>query len=230
VATALIICACAAVFWQSLRRSEGQTTSNTTRPEPKDGAIPKEALSIANASSQGSASAPIAMIVFSDFECPFCARFAKDTMPAIVEAYVKPGKLLLAFRHNPWEARHPRALASAVAAECAGQQGLFWAMHDALFADPRSLDDVSLVRSAARIGVDKSQFQRCLNSEVSTKIRQDGILAKTLRIGGTPTVLIGRVVADQKIQVMRHISGARPAQYFTGAIDQILGETKEAKR
>jgi protein-disulfide isomerase len=84
-------------------------------------------------------------MVFSDFECPFCGRFAKDTLPTIRTEYVDNGQFQLAFRHLPLTTLHPRALPAAVAAECAAAEGVFWVYHDLLFGTEGALDDLVLL-------------------------------------------------------------------------------------
>lgn len=96
--------------------------------------VPSTPLSIQGAQLRGSKGARAVMIMYSDFQCPFCARFAKEVFPQIEQRYVATGSVALAFRHLPLPI-HPQALQAAAVAECAGRQGKFWEMHDRLFAE-----------------------------------------------------------------------------------------------
>src|SRR5262245_53327486 len=102
-------------------RSRAQPTSVPPAPISLDGTVKK-----------GNPSAPVGVLEFADFECPSCAIFAKSTRLQLEKEYVVPGKVLLAFRHLPLTVIHPRAMAAAVAAQCAEHQGRFWEMHDRL--------------------------------------------------------------------------------------------------
>ena len=81
----------------------------------------------------GNSDAPITIIEFSDFQCPFCARFHTQTLPLLLEEYIEQGKVKLVFRDFPIQSIHPNALPASVAAECANEQGKFREMHDMLF-------------------------------------------------------------------------------------------------
>lgn len=97
---------------------------------------------------RGAASAPV-VIVYADFECPFCAAVHQRLAVLAVQ---------LVFRHFPVRSSHPRAWAAACAAEAAGRQGRFWEMHDSLFADQARLEDPHLWDRAQRLGLDLERF------------------------------------------------------------------------
>src|SRR6185436_20936742 len=92
--------------------------------------VPNFDLTLAGAATKGRASAPLVMLEFSDFECPFCGRYSRETYPQVQREYVDTGKVRYVFRHTPIERIHPQAMKAAEAAECAGTQGKFWEMHD----------------------------------------------------------------------------------------------------
>lgn len=108
----------------------GQPAGRGGRPAPP---LPAQPLSISDAVVKGSERAKVVLIAFSDFECPYCSRFAKDTLPVLDEKYVRTGRVRVAFRHLPIESIHPTAFKAAEASECAREQGRFWEMHDRLF-------------------------------------------------------------------------------------------------
>ena len=93
-----------------------------SRPELK---VPEEPVSIEGAQSKGSPTAPVVMIAFADFQCPFCGRFAREVLPELEKDYLETGQVQLVYRHLPLP-NHPLAIPAAQAADCAGQQGQFW--------------------------------------------------------------------------------------------------------
>src|SRR6476646_2507869 len=144
-------------------------------------------ISIQGAPALGSATARVVVVEFSDFQCPYCGKFARETFATIEERYITPGKVRYAFRNFPLDEAHPKAFRAAEAAECANQQGKFWEMHARLFTNQQALDSADLLSHAKAVGVDESAFQKCLSGAARAKIKrdfQDGLKA---RIGGTPT-------------------------------------------
>src|SRR5438876_1044010 len=103
-------------------------------------------LSVADAYAKGGAGTRLVLVEFSDFQCPFCARHAKQTLPQIEREYVQTGKLLYVMRNLPLEAIHPDAFRAASAAECAGAQGNYWQMHEKLFGHRQALSAADLAR------------------------------------------------------------------------------------
>jgi protein-disulfide isomerase len=178
-------------------------------------------MSLDGAPLHGHPSARIGVIEYSDFECPFCGKFATATYPTIVKAYVETGKVQFAFRHLPLK-QHPLAMKAAEAAECSRRQGRFWPMHDALFTMPRALDSDSLLAKAKTLGLDSGQFQRCMDGEAITRVRQDVAEAQALGITGTPTFLFGTIEPDGRLKVVRRESGAIPAKAFAGMLDDLV--------
>src|SRR2546425_3089506 len=94
--------------------------------------------SVADAPSLGRADAPVTLVEFSDFQCPFCGRFFATTLPALKKDYIDTGKLRYVFRDFPLDQLHPHARMAAAAAHCAGEQGKYWDMHDVLFQNQRA--------------------------------------------------------------------------------------------
>jgi protein-disulfide isomerase len=169
--------------------------------------------------------APVAIIEYSDFECSFCGSFSREAMPKLQREYLDTGKVLLAFRHAPIEAVHPRAVPAASAAECARQQGRFWDMHDKLFALPRRLDDEIIAAHVTALGLDTARFRACLDGGVPT-IRSEIAEAAKLSISGRPTFFVGRLDGNQRVTVTRRLTGASFQQLKT-ALDEILSPRDE---
>jgi protein-disulfide isomerase len=158
------------------------------------------------------------MVVFSDFQCSFCARFTRDVLPELERRYVATGRVAMVFRHLPLPI-HPQAVQAAVLAECAGQQGRFWEMHDRLFAEER-LTEATLDAIPGSMDLDMERLAGCVSDDaVSAGVRASAAEANALGIRGTPAFFLGRRVDDGRVQVGRVISGARPLQDFVVQLD-----------
>jgi protein-disulfide isomerase len=218
-----IVAVCITLVWVMI--------ADRKRPHPRDGqpnparrptAPPAQAISLEGAAIKGDRNAKVAIIEYSEFECPYCARFASETLPALDKSYLATGKVLFAFRHMPLEKIHPSALLAAIAAECAGRQGRFWHMHDRLFQLPKPFTVAALREEARDLDLDSQRFSTCLDGEAIASVRKDMATAKALRITGTPTFLIGHIQPDGRVKVTHLLSGARPVAQFAGILDSLL--------
>ena len=194
---------------------------------PAEPPLPAESVSLAGAPTVGSPSATTAMVIYSDFQCPFCAKFARETLPALEEQYVKTGKILIAFREYPLPI-HPFAQKAAEAALCANRQGKFWEFHDDLFANPQALDLMSLNARAAHLGLKSTDFASCLEGQTAALVQADKTGGGTLGVAGTPTFLVGPILADGRLKVAQRFSGAKPLAEFQGILDKLVGAPKVA--
>jgi protein-disulfide isomerase/Tfp pilus assembly protein PilF len=166
---------------------------------------------------RGSSQAPVMIVEFSDFQCPFC-RKVQGTLKSLLETY--QGQVSLAYRDFPLRGMHSQAEIAAEASRCAGEQGRFWEYHDLLFANPEKLNRRGLAEMAASVKLDEQRFDACLSSgkyakQVEQDI-QDGIRAG---VEGTPGIFINGVL----------LSGAQPQAAFEKIIQTEL-ETAEKKR
>jgi protein-disulfide isomerase len=178
-------------------------------------------VSIEGALLQGSAVAKVVLVEYSDFQCPFCGRFAREIMPKLEEKYIKSGKVQLAFRHLPLP-MHPFAQKAAEAVECAARQGAFWGMHNKVFQEPQQLEEVSLKQNARILLLDEKQFSTCLAGQASEKVRRDAAEARKLLVTGTPTFFVGTKQTDGRVKVVQRISGAPPVEQFEAALERVL--------
>ena len=173
----------------------------------------------------GNPNAPITIIEFSDFQCPFCARFHVQTLPLLLEEYIEQGKVKLVFRDFPIQSIHPNALPAAVAAECANEQGQFKAMHDMLFDNQNQWSkqetDVALsifTQYATEIQLDQNTFDSCLTSgKYIEEIRNDLEDGRSYDVTGTPGFFIG----NDDIGYVE-LKGAQPFESFKKVIDAQL--------
>ena len=183
---------------------------------------------IGSAPALGRADAKVAIVEFSDFECPFCGRFNRDTFPQLKAEYIDTGKVRYVFRNFPLESIHPRAMKSAEAAECAHVQGKFWPMHDRLYANQQALADADLVAHAQALGLDMTPFQQCMAGQAVAKIRQDLDEGARGGITGTPGFFVGTTGPDGNLRVLRRIVGAQPYAAFKAALDALLASPQAA--
>lgn len=166
---------------------------------------------------QGAADAPVTIVEYSDFECPYCARYFTETYPQLKEEYVDTGQVRYIFRHFPL-AFHSQAGPAAQAAECAGEQGSFWEMHDALFENQGSWAGSAEAPAvfadlAEGLGLDRAEFETCLSSEkYADKVQEDAEAGAAEGVDGTPAFFVNGVL----------ISGAQPFATFQKQIDYFL--------
>jgi protein-disulfide isomerase len=179
----------------------------------------------------GAKSAPVVLIEFSDFQCPFCARFANELLPELEKRYIADGQLAVAFRHLPIETSHPFALAAAQLSECALDIGAFRPFHAAIFRRKGILDLQALRQESAAIGLDPARAGACLNDPgVLQRVRTDVELAKSLGVSVTPTLFAGLRVGGTSVSIRAVIAGAQPLERFTDVIDSLRKDPRIAGR
>jgi protein-disulfide isomerase len=183
---------------------------------------PAQPVSLAGATTKGNRASRVAIIEYSDFQCPYCGAFARTTLPTLDRDYIQPGRVLLAFRNFPLASIHPFALKAAEGVECAGRQGKFWEMHDSLFADQRHLDEESILSRADALKLGASQFARCLDGEAAASVQQDQLAGQSMDITGTPTFMIGALLQDGRVKVVNVLTGAEPFTDFQGVLNGLL--------
>jgi protein-disulfide isomerase len=218
VASIVMIGAAGLLAWSALA---GRGTASTGNNTPAV-AIPDEPLSLQGAPILGSAQAPVALVMFSDFECPFCGRFAADILPGLKKQFIEAGHVQLAFRHLALP-NHTRAVPAAIASECAARQGAFWPFHDRAFTPPMRLAYDDLRTHAGEIGLNLETFEACWSDDTArARVTADGELAQRLGVRGTPTFFAGRLVAGNQVEVGETVAGARPLEEFERVIRALL--------
>jgi protein-disulfide isomerase len=140
----------------------------------------------------GAPDAPVTVVEFIDYECPYCQRFAQETFPQLKANYIDTGKVRYVARDFPLR-NHPRARPAAIAAACAGEQGRFWEMHEALLGAAGQLRDADFDRHAERLGLDRARFDACRGeARHEARLTADFQAARALGVGGTPSFLVGK--------------------------------------
>jgi len=170
---------------------------------------PRLNVSAASGPSKGAVNAPIQLIEFSDFQCPYCLR-ARATVRKVLETY--GDRIHFVYRHYPLPS-HPGARPAAEASECAAEQGKFWQYHDRLFDDPSRLSGTELKQQAAAVGVDMTRFNTCVDSrKYKAQVDADLKDGDEAGVNGTPAFFING----------RMLSGAQPFEAFKRIIDEEL--------
>lgn len=161
--------------------------------------------------SIGPEDAPIVMVEFSDFNCSFCKRFHDITLEPLLDQY--EGQIRFVYRD--YAILGDTSVTSAMAAECADEQGRFWDYHDLLFANQGNFSRDQLIEYADLLGLDIEQFTACYDDQTTlTDVRFDSTVAQDLGIGGTPGFIING----------QFVSGAQPLDVFTQIIDEQLAQ------
>lgn len=179
---------------------------------------------IAGYPALGSIKAPVTLVEFTDYQCPFCKRYHEETLPAVMKEFVDKGLVRLVVRDLPLPI-HPNAVKAAQAAHCADEQGKFWPMQDALFRNGNDLAPERIPTYASTAQADPEPFRQCFASDRHLdKIQASSIEAGQLGITGTPTFVIGKS-GGAKVNG-RKLVGAQPFDAFRAAIRQELAAAK----
>src|SRR5262249_18285233 len=166
-----------------------------------------------NSPFKGPENAPVVLVEFSDFQCPFCAQ-----MPPVINEVLKtyPNEVKFVYKELPLISIHPYALGAAKAAVAAQRQSKFWPMHDQLFANNKALQPEKLKEYAQNIGLDMAKFEQDLNSpEVQKQIEEDMKLAQQVDVSGTPSLFL---------------NGKRVMNRGTDGMKQMIDETLKQKK
>jgi protein-disulfide isomerase len=186
---------------------------NTSNIQASQSELPPyvENVSIDDDPWRGTQDAPVTIVEFSDYQCPFCAEIAPTINEILAEF---DGQVLFVYRDLPLESIHPDAFKAAEAANCAGEQGKYWEMHDTLFANQSALSTDALKEYATILELDMDQFNHCLDTgQYESEIRHDMQQAGEYQAGSTPTFFVNG----------QRVLGANP-DALRSVIQNILGE------
>ena len=175
---------------------------------------------LARGPALGSESAPVTIIELSDFQCVFCAKFWRETLPSLEAEYVKAGKVRFVYGHLAILGR--QSFTSAQAADCAGEQGKFWEYHDVLFAlrGPFGLTNGKLKGYAEAVGLNQEVFDRCLDSgKYAQKVKEETMAGLSLGARATPVFFINGMM----------LVGAHPLETFRKLIEEELQASRDRR-
>jgi protein-disulfide isomerase len=197
-----------ALFLKSLRSKAKVVTYLKAPP------VFRAEISVTGEPSKGSENAPVTIVKFEDFHCPFCKQ-VQPTFNELLSRY--NGKVRLVHKDLPLESLHPQARQAAEAARCAYEQGTFWEYHDKLYANSPKASADDLKSYAKEVGLNVDSFDRCLTSgKYKAVVQQDLKEGTQLGLTGTPTIFING----------REISGNQPLEAFEAIIDEELATAK----
>jgi protein-disulfide isomerase len=158
--------------------------------------------------AQGREDAAVVVVEYSDFQCPFCKRYADETRRQIAARY--GDKVRTVFKHYPLEQIHPQAMTAAIAAQCARREGKFWEIHDRFFDRPDALDVASVIEVGESLGLSGRYAQCVTHEETRAEVEQDIQDATKVGIRGTPTFIVNGTL----------LVGAKPEAAFESLFEE----------
>jgi len=191
-------------------------------PVAGDRSVSSADLFVSDAPAIGSRQARVALVEFSDFYCPYCARFATDVLPELRRRYVDTGRVLLIFRHFPLEEIHPDARRAGAIAACAGAQNRFWEMHDALFGGLRGREGAGFVAATESLGINLQTFEICVKKQADNDVSRDLAIGNSMGVTGTPTFLVGPISAEGRLVKPTLVVGMKSLEVLAKTIDPLL--------
>lgn len=173
--------------------------------------------------------AKVAIVEFSDYECPFCQRFWEQTLGQIKKNYVDTGKVIFVYRDLPLAFHDPAATREANAAECAGDLGgdeAFYQFHDQIYkqtpGNGQGISETKLAEIGVSLGLDKTKLTKCLRDQkFAEEVKKDAQDANAAGIAGTPGFVVGTLAQDGSVEGIL-IKGAQPYSAFEQAINELL--------
>ena len=180
--------------------------------QPQGEQITRAKVNLEGFAMLGSKDAPITVVEFTDYQCPFCQRFHLATFGELKKNYINPGKVRFYSRDMPLDF-HPNALRAAQAARCGGEQGQFWSLRNTMGANPDKLDMEHILGFAADLKMDPAKLRACVESEkYKESVETDVMEAMKIGATGTPTFVIGKSTPDGVDGEL--MVGAQPYQVF----------------
>lgn len=207
---------------QLLEKQQAQLAAAIApKPTPAPPPPEKVQMSVGNGwYSVGKADAPVTLVEFADYQCPFCKQFHTAAYAELKKDYIDTGRVRFVSRDLPLEF-HPLALKAAEAARCAGDQGKYWELRNALYTDSAAPDEAVIKKAAQGLSLDVAALQSCVASDkYKADVQKDATEAATLQISGTPTFVLAKTAKD-KLDGVR-IVGALPFTSFQSAIEALL--------
>lgn len=198
VATCGLVVACAG--------TASNRAPEASAPAP---AVSGPRVTLGGAATFGSRTAPVALVVFADYQCPYCARFHHGMLGELKTKYIDTGTLLYVHKDFPLPT-HAQALPAAIAARCAGAQGRYGAMQGRLYEAQTNLGEPLYAELARTIGLDIAEFDRCrADASVRRAIGRDVREGKQVGVTATPTLMLGRV--EGSTVVIERVSAGLPS-------------------
>ena len=190
----------------------GQPTLGQPSPGQQQQIPQRQDISLDNDPVLGNKDAPVTIVSFEDYQCPYCGRAFQQTFPLLKKDYVDTGKVKMVFRDYPLPF-HPNAEPAAEASECAHEQGKFWEYHDALFENQQNLGTELYLQLAEKLKLDTNKFKQCIESgKYKQEVQDDFSYGSQVGVSGTPTFFVNGIM----------LVGAQPYQAFQQVIEAEL--------
>jgi protein-disulfide isomerase len=205
-----------------LEKQQAPNSANAARP-----ATPYETakITVGDSYALGADDAPLTLVVFTDYQCPFCSQFHRLTFPELKKTYIDTGKIRFISRDLPLEF-HNNALLAARAARCAGEQDKYWELRHVLSSNPNNLSQQAILNYALDLSLDTKRLQACLDSEkYRGDVQKDVMEAHSIGITGTPGFVLGRS-SNHTLEGVK-IVGAQPFALFDAKIKELLAGTPQ---
>jgi protein-disulfide isomerase len=209
--------------------AEPQNDSEPSAVEENDSIVDVSNLTFDDDPVLGDADAPVTIVEFSDYQCPYCRRFAQDTLPQLRENEITDGTVRFVYKDFPLRQYHPKAEPMARAATCAGDQDSYWTLHDKLFdaqqniSGPRTarFDADKIPQWASEVGLDMDRFTQCYNSsQYKVDVEDDFQQGRAMDVSSTPTFIVYRTGSDTGTTVV----GSHPYSKFQDVINATLND------
>lgn len=199
------------------------------RPAQRPKALQRAKANIKDDPTMGSPEAKVVLVEYTDYQCPFCSRHAKNTFPLIKKEFVDTGKIRYVLKDFPLPS-HKQAKDGSEATHCAGEEGKYWEMHDLLFANMRQMSVEDLEGHAAGLGLNVKKFKTCLGDDRYIKaIEEDIAEGRQGGVTGTPSFLLGTITGDGVVEGVV-IKGARSYDFFKSQIEMQLKQKMAVKK
>lgn len=196
---------------------------SSPRSAPSSPSLPNGPVSLANVATIGSETAPVVILEFTDFTCPFCAKFNDSVLPLLNQKFIQPATVRLVTRQLPSVAR-PGAWVAARVAACATKVDDPFALRNKLFELARSASDADVLAFGQRASSKLAGGETCLTHSSEKQVAADVEQAKVLGVTATPSFFVGLVNANGAMRVLKRLTGARPLQDFETAVESALRE------
>lgn len=203
---------------QALEKQPPPAQAAQLKPAPQQDKTGK--VNIDSTNALGKDNAPLTMVIFTDYQCPFCKRFETQTFTEIKKNWIDTGKLRYVVHDQPLDF-HPYAMKAAEATRCAGEQGKFWELREKIVTNAEQLQREKLPDYAQQAGLDVGKFNACLDSGRHTeKIKAEITEASAQGITGTPSFIIGK--SNGRMLEGALLVGAMPYVVFEQKLNELL--------
>jgi protein-disulfide isomerase len=202
---------------QLLERQQAKPAAQPQEEAPTKAKI----TDLSKVSMLGSKEAPLTIVEYTDYQCPFCQRFHVTAFPELKKAYIDTGKVRFYSKDMPLDF-HPNAMRAAMAARCAGEQGKFWQLRDTMGANPNSLDIEHILNFAGDLKLDTGALRTCIDAgKYKETVQNDVLEAMKIGANGTPTFIVGKSVGEGVDGEL--VVGAMPFQMFDSKLKELQG-------